>query len=172
MILYHGSYAEIEKPEILTQEKGRDFGFGFYTTTIKQQAERWAIRTARLRSRYTNKNENAVVNLYEFNEEFAKSLKTKTFPDASIDWMDFVIKCRTDLNYKHGFDIVSGKIANDNVGETIQYVLAGIMRKEDAVERLRFEKINDQICFCTAEGLKAIAYKESYIVKSVHWRDF
>lgn len=171
MILYHGSYAEIEKPEILTQEKGRDFGFGFYTTTIKQQAERWAIRTARLRSRYTNKNENAVVNLYEFDEEFAKSLKTKTFPDASIEWMDFVIKCRTDLNYKHGFDIVSGKIANDNVGETIQYVLAGIMRKEDAVERLRFEKINDQICFCTAEGLKTIVYKESYIVKSVHWRD-
>ena len=86
--------------------------------------------------------------------------------------MDFVIKCRTDLNYKHGFDIVSGKIANDNVGETIQYVLAGIMRKEDAVERLRFEKINDQICFCTEAGLKAITFKESYIVKSVHWRDF
>ena len=86
--------------------------------------------------------------------------------------MDFVIKCRTDLNYKHGFDIVSGKIANDNVGETIQYVLAGIMRKEDAVERLRFEKINDQICFCTEAGLKAIAFKESYIVKSVYWRNF
>ena len=46
------------------------------------------------------------------------------------------------------------------------------MRKEDAVERLCFEKINDQICFCTEAGLKAIAFKESYIVKSVHWRDF
>lgn len=51
MILYHGSYTEIERPEIITQEKGRDFGFGFYTTTIKQQAERWAIRAARIRFR-------------------------------------------------------------------------------------------------------------------------
>ena len=172
MILYHGSYTEIERPEIITQEKGRDFGFGFYTTTIKQQAERWAIRAARICSRYTDKIENAVVNLYSFDEEYAKSLNSKTFPEANIEWMDFVIKCRTDLNYKHGFDIVSGKIANDNVGETIQYVLAGIMRKEDAVERLRFEKINDQICFCTEAGLKAIAFKESYIVKSVYWRNF
>lgn len=37
MILYHGSYMAIEKPMIITQEKGRDFGFGFYTTTIKLQ---------------------------------------------------------------------------------------------------------------------------------------
>lgn len=39
--------------------------------------------------------------------------------------------------------IVCGKIANDNVGETVSYVMQGIMRKEDAVERLKFEKINN-----------------------------
>ena len=82
-----------------------------------------------------------------------------------------VIKCRSDLNFKHGYDIVTGKIANDNVGETVEYVLAGIMRKEDAVERLRFEKINDQICFCSEESLKALVYKETYTVKKVLWSD-
>jgi len=99
MILYHGSYIPIEQPKILIQEKGRDFGFGFYTTTIKEQAERWAIRTARLRSRLSDKNENAI-------------------------------------------------------------------------ERLSFEKINDQICFCTEEALKSITFKKGYIVKSVNWRDY
>ncbi|MBR0100408.1 MAG: DUF3990 domain-containing protein [Treponema sp.] len=172
MILYHGSYTQIETPKIITQEKGRDFGSGFYTTTIKEQAERWAVRSARLRSRRSDKNETAVVNVYEFDEEFAKKLKTKTYPNADLDWLEMVIRCRSDLNYKHGFDIISGKIANDNVGETVEYVLAGIMRKEDAVERLRFEKINDQICFCTEEALKTISFKECYIVKPVHWRDF
>ena len=171
MILFHGSYLKIEIPKILTQEKGRDFGFGFYTTSIKNQAERWAIRTARLQSRNTDKTENAVVNVYEFDEEFAKSLKTKFFPKADLDWLELVIRCRSDLNYKHEFDIVSGKIANDNVGETVEYVLAGIMRKEDAVERLKFEKINNQICFCTEESLKSIAFKDSYIIKNVNWRD-
>ena len=172
MLLYHGSYIKIEKPKILIQEKGRDFGFGFYTTTIKEQAERWAIRTARLRSRRSDKNENAVVNVYEFDRTLAQNLRIKSFPNANLDWLEFVIKCRSDLDFRHGFDIVSGKIANDNVGETVEYVLAGIMRKEDAVERLRFEKINDQICFCTEKSLESISFKKSYIVKSVNWRDF
>ena len=172
MILYHGSYTSIETPQIITQEKGRDFGFGFYTTSIKEQAERWAIRTARLRSRQTDKEESAIVNVYNFDEKFAEKLKTKVFPEADMEWLEMVIKCRSDLNFKHGYDIVTGKIANDNVGETVEYVLAGIMRKEDAVERLRFEKINDQICFCSEESLKALVYKENYTVKKVLWSDF
>ncbi len=172
MILYHGSYTNIEIPQIITQEKGRDFGFGFYTTTIKDQAERWAIRTARLRSRQTNKEEAAIVNVYNYDEKLAEQLKTKVFPDADLEWLEMVIKCRSDLNFKHGYDIVTGKIANDNVGETVEYVLAGIMRKEDAVERLRFEKINDQICFCSEESLKTLKFKESYVVKNVLWSDF
>ena len=133
MILYHGSYIPIEQPKILIQEKGRDFGFGFYTTTIKEQAERWAIRTARLRSRLSDKNENAIVNVYDFDSDFARKLKVKSFPNADLDWLELVIKCRSDLDFRHGFDIVSGKIANDNVGETVEYVLAGIMRKEKGI---------------------------------------
>ncbi len=170
MILYHGSYTQIENPKILFQEKGRDFGFGFYTTSIKEQAERWAVRVARLYSKSTVKEEKAVVNIYEFDESLAGDLKTKTFTNPDLDWLDFVIRCRSDLDFKHGFDIVSGKIADDKVGETVEYVLAGIMRKEDAVERLKFEKINDQICFCTEEALKAIHFKESYVLQKVNWK--
>ena len=172
MILYHGSYMQIETPRIITQEKGRDFGFGFYTTTIKEQAERWAVRTARLRSRFSHQAENAVVNIYDFDEDVAKNLHTKSFPTADLDWLELVIRCRSDLQFNHGFDIVSGKIANDNVGETVEYVLAGIMRKEDAVERLKFEKINDQICFCTEKALKKLAFERSYIFSKVKWEKF
>ena len=46
MIIYHGSLFEVERPEILKTEIGRDFGFAFYTTDIKEQAERWALRKA------------------------------------------------------------------------------------------------------------------------------
>jgi len=169
MILYHGSYMQVENPKILSLEKGRDFGFGFYTTSIKEQAERWAVRVARLYSKQTKKEEKAVVNVYEFDERLSKNLKTKTFSNPDLDWLDFVVRCRSDLDFKHGFDIVSGKIADDKVGETVEYVLAGIMRKEDAVERLKFEKINDQTCFCTDEALKTIHFKESYAVRKIIW---
>ena len=170
MILYHGSYTQIENPKILFQEKGRDFGFGFYTTSIKEQAERWAVRVARLYSKSTGKEEKAVVNIYEFDESLARNLRTKAFATPDLDWLDFVVHCRSDSGFKHGFDIVSGKIADDKVGETVEYVLAGIMRKEDAVERLKFEKINDQTCFCTEEALKAIHFKESYVLQKISWK--
>ncbi len=164
MTLYHGSYLQIEKPQIVISEKGRDFGFGFYTTSIKEQAERWAIRTSRLRFRQTGKAETAVVNVYEFDEQAAGELKIKSFPNADLEWLEFIIKCRSSLDYRHAFDIVSGKIANDTVGETIEYVLAGIMRKEDAIERLRFEKINNQKCFCTEKAIKTLSFKTSYTI--------
>lgn len=109
MILYHGSYTEISSPKIIVQERGRDFGFGFYTTTVKNQAERWAVRTARLHSRITGKSENAVVNIYNFVEENAKFLNTKSFPEPGLEWLELVIKCRSDLTYKHNYDIVFWK---------------------------------------------------------------
>ena len=69
------------------------------------------------------------------------------------------------VDFSHEFDIVTGKIANDNVGETVSYVLQGIMRKEDAVERLKFEKINNQIAFCTENALKQLTFVKSYTVE-------
>ena len=163
MILYHGTTVEIKKPEIITSEIGRDFGFAFYTTEIKEQAERWAIRRAKIESRKNRSQAAPIVNIYEW--QGAGGLSAKNFDDASMEWLDMVVKCRSDIEYKHGFDIVCGKIANDNVGETVSYVIQGIMRKEDAVERLKFEKINNQIAFCTEKALSTLEFVESYVVE-------
>lgn len=163
MILYHGTTLEIKSPKILTDEKGRDFGFAFYTTDIKEQAERWAKRRAKIQSRKTGDSITPIVNIYEWDNSIV--LNNKTFDGASLEWLELVVACRSDITYKHNFDIVTGKIANDNVGETISYVLQGIMRKEDAVERLKFEKINNQIAFCTEEAIKQLRFLESYIVE-------
>ena len=57
---------------------------------------------------------------------------------------------------------MTGKIANDNVGETVSYVVAGVMPKEIALERLRFQQINNQIAFCTPASLPFLKFKSSY----------
>ena len=139
MILYHGSTMEVSQPHILKSEIGRDFGFAFYTTDIQAQAERWARRRAMIESRR-----------------------------ASMEWLDLVVTCRSRTDYSHGYDIVEGKIANDNVGETVSYVMQGIMRKEDAIERLWFEQINNQIAFCTEAALRTLHFQNSYICGSVN----
>lgn len=51
--------------------------------------------------------------------------------------------------------------------ETVSYVMQGIMRREDAIERLRFEEINNQIAFCTEASLYTLHFQNSYICGSV-----
>ena len=168
MILYHGSTLEVQQPHILKSEIGRDFGFAFYTTDIQAQAERWARRRAMIESRRTKTKVQAIVSVYEWDEDAAKQLRFLKFDGASMEWLDLVVICRSQIDYSHGYDIVEGKIANDNVGETVSYVMQGIMRKEDAIERLRFEKINNQIAFCTEAALRTLYFQNSYICGSVN----
>ena len=164
MILYHGTTMEIPHPIILRSEIGRDFGFGFYTTDIRDQAERWARRKARIENRKPGKHVKAIVNVYEWQDP-GSALRVKRFEGASLDWLEMVVRCRGDSAFQHGFDLVEGKIANDNVGETVSYVMQGIMRKEDAVERLRFERINNQIAFCSEKALSSLVFLKSYEVE-------
>lgn len=164
MKVYHGTYMEIRTPEILRSEIGRDFGFAFYTTDIQEQAERWAVRKARIQSRRIKQQVAPIVNVYEWDTDFI-GLHTKIFEDASLEWLELVMRCRGDIHFSHTYDIVTGKIADDNVGETVSYVMQGIMRKEDAVERLKFEKINNQIAFCTPKSLQTLQFISSYTVE-------
>ena len=168
MILYHGSTLEVLQPRILKSEIGRDFGFAFYTTDIQARAERWVRRRAMIESRRTKTEAQPIVSVYEWNEDTAKQLRFLQFDGASMEWLDLVVICRSQIDYSHGYDIVEGKIANDNVGETVSYVMQGIMRKEDAIERLRFEKINNQIAFCTEAALRTLYFQNSYICGSVN----
>lgn len=168
MTLYHGSTVAVEEPQILESDVGRDFGFAFYTTDIKAQAERWAVRRAKYARKGGQTGAAAVVSEYDFDEKTARAaLKVKDYPAVSIEWLDMVVKCRSSLTFKHGFDIMTGKIANDTVGEVVSYVVAGVMPKEMALEKLRFQQINSQIAFCTPASLKSLRFVRSYELEVV-----
>ena len=156
MILYHGGTDIVEKPVIQTWFAGRDFGMGFYCTDIRSQAEKWSKRQARVRKQV------AVLNMYEFDTDNAqRNLNCKMFKDYSREWLELVVNCRKDPRYIHGFDIVYGKIANDDVGETVQAVLDGLMPFDFALQRLVFLPSNNQYCFCTEKSLTYLGFIES-----------
>ena len=159
MILYHGSNVEVVDPKIIVSEQGRDFGFAFYLTPIKEQAERMAKRKQKI-----TKSDRAIVSVFEWNED-KKTIKYKCFPEPDLEWLDTIIQCRTNAKYKHGYDVVEGKIADDAVGETILFVLDKIIKKEDAINRLKYQKINSQIAFCTDSSLKSLRFIKCYEVK-------
>ena len=41
MILYHGSFLEIAKPDLVHSRPNVDFGRGFYVTPLYEQAAKW-----------------------------------------------------------------------------------------------------------------------------------
>ena len=153
MIIYHGGTEIIEAPRIVKTYTGRDFGAGFYTTDIREQAVKWAVRQARYR-----KQENAVLNVYELDDIAFKILKVKTFDGYTAEWLDFIISCRQDASFRHEYDFVIGKIANDDVGETIQAVIDGLTAKDFALSRLIFMRANNQICISTNDAMQYLKF--------------
>ncbi len=112
-------------------------------------------------SRVNNQKVEPVVSVYQYTED--DTLVVKKYAEANEDWLNMILKCRSDHTYSHHYDIVIGKIANDRVGETVSFVMQGIMRKEDAIARLKFQKINNQIAFCSDISLEKIRFIRSYI---------
>ena len=51
MILYHGSNMTVEKPRLIKQNRYLDFGFGFYTTTNRDQAVNFAQKVTERRKK-------------------------------------------------------------------------------------------------------------------------
>jgi hypothetical protein len=155
MILYHGGTDIVKEPKIILSERGRDFGFGFYTTNIYEQALKWAKRQGRIRKKQ------AILNIYEFNNDIAEQkLNFKIFTDYSIEWLEFVVNNRANPQFRHNFDIVFGKIANDDVGETVQAVVDGLMPLDFALQKLVFMPANNQYAFCSESSLAYISFSK------------
>lgn len=157
MILYHGSHQEIRLPDITFSRNNLDFGQGFYTTPIKQQAINWAKRFSRL-------GKHSVLNYYEFDENIFKVVNTKEFYSYNEDWFDFIVKNRTGKSVEN-YDIIIGGVANDKVFNTIELFLENLIDKQTALGRLIYEENNLQICFRTQTILdKHLIFKGSELL--------
>lgn len=133
MILYHGSDVIVENPKIIKANRTLDFGHGFYTTTSKEQACKWAsIKKNR------EKSENGILNVYKVNNNILndETLKILNFNNASEDWLNFVIENRLKINYKHDYDIVHGSVADDRVYACLNAFENRFMDMEAAIREL------------------------------------
>ena len=144
MILYHGSYMSVKKPDISFSRERTDFGRGFYLTPLKEQAVSWAGRFLTLR-------ESAVITSYNFlsigNEKLPKEIKILEFDSHSLEWLDFVTACRLSLPVDSQWDLIIGGVANDKVFDTLQLYFDKLIGADDAIGRLRYNKPNFQYCF-------------------------
>lgn len=158
MIIYHGGFSEIQKPEILEPKRTLDFGAGFYATTSFEQAKKWAV-TKKDRFHF----QNAIVNSYEFDKTVFQNseLNCKIFEKADEEWLDFVVSNRQNINFSYNYDVVFGAVANDNVYASINLYEQGFLGKKELLEELRTWKYVDQFCFHTEKALNYLQFKKS-----------
>ena len=146
-IIYHGSNVEVAVPLILQNGFYKDFGYGFYCTSLEKQAKRWAL---------TRKGA-SVVNRYEYipNAE----LKTLQFSEMTDEWLDFVVDCRRGI--EHDYDIVEGPMADDQIWNFVEGFMDGRVSRDALWELVKFNYPTHQIVFCTQKALDTLIFEGS-----------
>lgn len=158
MILYHGSNCVIDKIDLNKCKPFKDFGKGFYTTEIRDQAFRMAKRIVRMFGGIPVMNE-FILDENIFSDE---NIQLKHFTEPTIEWADFIINNRNrefsdhsnvNSNHNNQYDVVIGPVANDDIILTLELYIDGRLSSNGLVEALRYKELSQQISFHTEKAL-------------------
>lgn len=160
MILFHGSNVEITEVDLSKCGKFKDFGTGFYTTTLEDQAWRMAKRRTVLEGCGV-----PTVTLFEVPDDLVgiSELNCRVFDEQpSIEWAIFIKNnrdrhysdsssrdCNTDCKY----DVVVGPVADDTVGLLIRQFSRGTIDAEYLKREFSFDRLTNQYTFHTEKAL-------------------
>ena len=160
MILYHGSNVTVEKPGLIKQNRYLDFGFGFYTTTNRNQAVNFAQKVADRR-----KTGEATLNIYSLDEKVAfKACSLLQFDGPDETWLDFVAANRQGTYQGEQHDLIYGAVANDDVYRTITLYMTGVLDKEQTLSALKIRKLFNQLVFGTEKSLQYLHFEGRELV--------
>mgnify|MGYP003483070794 FL=1 len=159
MLLYHGSTMAVRKP-IVSRGRGKtDFGKGFYTTTSREQAEKWAqIKRDRM-----GDEAHAIVSVFELDDAVLNNpaYHTRHFDGATAEWLDFVVGNRRG-EVHHNFDLIMGPVANDKLYATITLYENGILDANAAIEQLNTHQLFDQLSYNKTKACKLLTFVETF----------
>ena len=156
LTLYHGSNCDFSTVDLSKAKDRRDFGKGFYTTTLRNQTKEWAET---LFARFGG----AGIFVYEFEFEPTEHLSVKQFPKISEEWLNFVRDNRVGSDIQHNFDVVRGAVANDRTNRTLALFVQGIYTPKEAMRKLRGNKLNDQISIHSEKALACLKFKNKTV---------
>jgi len=150
--LYHGSDVVIDKVDLSLGRINKDFGKGFYLTSLCQQAIEMGKRRA-----HQTLGGAPVVTEFLFDDSCLKSseLNIKIFPCVSEEWALFILNNRHSSRngFNHNYDIVVGPIADDGVVQQLDLYEMQLITLQQLVEALRFRELNNQYYFGTERAL-------------------
>ena len=149
MKLYHGSNCDFTRVDLSKSKDRRDFGKGFYLTTLPNQAKDWAET---LFDRYGGDG----VFVYEFEFEINDNLTLKKFDGLTEEWLNFIKENRIKGGLQHEFDVVQGVVANDKTNRILALFVEDIYTAKQAMKKLYRNKLNDQISIHSEKALNCL----------------
>lgn len=157
MKIYHGTNFKFGAIDLDLCPPDRDFGRGFYTTSIRKHAERRAQSVIR-------RTKTGEVSILEYDFDFDEvaslypDLKIKRFSTICDEWAQFVMfnRLRKDTEMPHKFDIVEGPVANDKMFRQFQLYATNRIKLKEFVGRLQYVEPTHQIAFCSEQAIDAL----------------
>ena len=171
MILYHGSYCEVQTPDLSKCSRYKDFGQGFYLTSSESQARSFAKTSTRkaMDNGIISNQGFGVVSSFRYSTE--SGLVVLDYPTANVDWLHSIVGHRRNRTFLQlvqqlkKYDVISGKIANDNTNVTITAYMQGIFGDvgSETADRICIglllpERLENQFCFRTSKALNTLSF--------------
>ena len=158
MTLYHASNVEVKMPMLVESNRMLDFGPGFYTTTNREQAVRFA------KSVVARRGGTPMINTYEFDEAAFSECLVRRFDSPSEDWLDFVAANRSGQYFGVRYDLIMGPVANDDVYTTIGLYMRGFISKEATISGLMVKRLYDQLVFVTPRTFRYLKHVNTEVL--------
>jgi len=159
MILFHGSNVPVQNIDLSKCRPYKDFGRGFYLTTIESQAMQMAIRVARIHGG------TPIISTFSFDysiyEDSSNSIMT--FDKPSREWALFVLNNRNRkyenisdalCNQDNKYDLVFGPVANDDLAYLFRTFISGLIDVDALTRGLEYKTLTNQYSFHTEKSLK------------------
>lgn len=159
MILYHGSNIHIDTIDLNKGRLGKDFGQGFYLTTIKEDAAKMAQSAVQREMDGV-----PTLNVYLFDENAMTNgeLNVKLFDGYSLEWARFIHANRNNRSGQpiHNFDIVYGPIADDRIGLQMWRMAQGYIDEGQFAKEIEYIRPTFQYFFGTEKALQYLTRYE------------
>lgn len=166
--LHHGTIFEIDDIDLNMGKGYKDFGKGFYLAYQKDQAIKMMHKKAREAVARGSK-EKITKRVYTFttNSEALANLNVLIFENPTLEWLDFVLKCRKVNGTPHPYDVVIGPTADDDTKLCLNLYNEGtygkvgtIQAKRTLLNNLEVENYGKQVFIGTKKGLEILVSKE------------
>lgn len=149
--VYHGSTCEVQKPSLAYGRKDADFGVGFYVTSDKDMAEKWAARKR-----------NSIVNVYSIDLDNLNGVEF----ELNKGWLDFIMQNRHGsgkLGYDlSGVDYIQGATADDRLFAVMEQYENNLLGADVAIKAINSMHIGVQIAIVFEVGISSLTFRYAY----------